>query len=92
MNQSDQTEIPAFTGKLAGRPKSLWRIPTIAAIATAGLTVLSIVLDAGNERARDLALLIGAPTLYLLLPATATCFVVALVLQIRRRPIGQHRQ
>ena len=92
MNQPDQTNVSTFAGKPAGRPKSLWRIPAILAGATAGLTVLSIVLDAGNERARDLALLIGALTLYLLLPATATCFVVALALQIRRRRTGQHRQ
>jgi hypothetical protein len=92
VNDPHQADISTFAGTPAGRPKSLWRIPAILAVATAGLTVLSIVLDAGSERARDLALLIGAPTLYLLLPATAACFVVALLLQIRRRRIGQHRQ
>jgi len=91
MNRSDQTDVSTSAGKPGGRPKSLWRRPTIAAAATAGLTVLSLVLDTGNERARDLALLIGAPTLYLLLPATTAWFVVALVLQIRRRRIGPHR-
>jgi hypothetical protein len=92
VNDPHQADISTFAGKPAGRPKSLWRIPAILAVATAGLTVLSIVLDAGSERARDLALLIGAPTLYLLLPATAACFVVALLLQIRRSRIGQRRQ
>jgi DNA-binding CsgD family transcriptional regulator len=87
MNQFDRTDVRAFARKLPGRRKSLWRIPVIAATAAAGLTVVSIALDAGNERARDLALLIGAPTLYLLLPATASCFVVALVRQIHRRRI-----
>jgi hypothetical protein len=57
MNQSD---VSTVAGKPPGRPKSLWRIPTIAAAATAGLAVLSIVLDAGDERARDLALLVVA--------------------------------
>jgi len=85
MNQSDHTDVPLIAGKPTGRPRSLWRLPTIATGATAGLTVVSIVLDAGNERARDLALLIGAPTFYLLLPATVACLVVALVRQIRRR-------
>jgi hypothetical protein len=72
--------------------KNPWRVTTIAAVLTAGLGALSIVLDTGGPRARDLALLIGAPTLYLLLPATAACFVVALVMRIRRRRVGQHRQ
>jgi hypothetical protein len=92
MNDPDQVDVSPFAAKPAGRPKSLWRIPTILAVAAAGLIVLSIVLDAGNERARDLALLIGAPTLYVLLPATAGCFVVAVVLQIRRKRTGQRRQ
>ncbi|OXM69584.1 hypothetical protein [Amycolatopsis vastitatis] len=81
MNDPDRADV--FTS--AGKRARLWRIPTILAVATAGLIVSSIVLDAGSERARDLALLIGAPTLYVLLPATAVSFVVALVLRIRRR-------
>jgi hypothetical protein len=83
MNQSDHTPL---------RPRSLWRLPVIAAVTTAGLTVLAVVLDAGGERARDLALLVGAPTLYLLLPATVAGVVVALVRQVRRRRIGLHRK
>jgi hypothetical protein len=47
MNQSDQTDVSTFAAKPAGRPRSLWRIPAILAGATAGLTVLSIMLDAG---------------------------------------------
>ena len=66
MNQSDPTDVPLFSGKTNGRPRRLWLIPTIAAVVTAGLTALSIVLDAGNERSRDLALLIGAAFLAML--------------------------
>ncbi|MBE8516854.1 hypothetical protein ILP97_04865 [Amycolatopsis sp. H6(2020)] len=92
MNDPDQADVSPRAGRGAGRPKSLWRITAVLAVATAGLIVLSIVLDAGSERARDLALLIGAPTLYLLLPATVVCFVVALVRRIRRRGPGGHRR
>jgi hypothetical protein len=92
MNQSDHTDAPLSADRPTGRPRNLWRLPLIATAATAGLTVLSIVLDAGNARARDLALLVGAPTFYLLLPATVACLVVALVRQIRGRRIGLHRQ
>lgn len=87
-----QADVSTFAGKPAGRLKSRWRIPAIAAVTTAGLTTVSIVLDTGDERARDLALLIGAPTLYLLLPATAGCFVVALVRRNRDRRTGVQRQ
>ena len=62
-----------------------WRIPVIGAVATAVLTASAMVLDTGDEHARDLALLIGAPTLWLLLPATVLAFVVALVVHLRRR-------
>ena len=88
MNDPDQADGSTFAGKRAG----LWRITTVLAVATAGLIALSIVLDAGSGRARDLALLIGAPTLYVLLPATVVCFVVALVLRIRRRRIDLRRR
>lgn len=90
-NQSERTDNS--TG--AGRPsKHLWRPPMIAALATAGLAAVSIVLDNGSERARDLALLIGAPTLYVLAPATAAWFVVALAIQTRRnhRNCRHHRR
>ena len=80
MNQTD-----------TARPKSLWRIPLIAAGITAVLLVLSFILDTGDAHARDLALLIGAPTLWILLPATVAAFAVALVLRVRRRPPSGRR-
>jgi len=87
-NQSERADTPTA----AGRPsKHLWRAPAIAALATAALAILSIVLDNGTERARDLALLIGAPTLYFLTPATAVWLAVALAIQIRRRPTALNR-
>jgi len=89
--EPEQPDVPTVAGRPTGRQKSLWRVPTIAAVATAGLTALSIVLDTGDGQARDLALLIGAPTLYLLLPATAASFAVALVVRIRRRRSARHR-
>ncbi|MGW4212241.1 hypothetical protein ACWEIJ_29910 [Lentzea sp. NPDC004789] len=64
---------------------SLWRVPAIAVLTTALLTALSIVLDTGGERSRDLALLVGALTFYLVAPATVICVVVATVVEIRRR-------
>jgi hypothetical protein len=91
MNQSEHPDIPTAAGKPTGPSKNLWRWPTIAALATAGLATTSIVLDNGTEHARDLALLIGAPTLYLLAPALAAWLVVALVIQIRRRSIGPRK-
>jgi NADH dehydrogenase len=90
-NQPERVGTP--TG--AGRPsKRLWPAPTIAALVTAGLAAVSIVLDNGSEQARDLALIIGAPTLYILAPATAAWLVVALVIQIRRthRTCRHHRR
>lgn len=65
--------------------ESPWRIPVLGAVATAALTAVAMVLDTGGERARDLALLIGAPTLWVLLPATVAAFGVALVVHVRRR-------
>jgi hypothetical protein len=65
--------------------KKVWRAPVIALAVTVGLVVLSVILDRGGERSRDLALLIGAPTLYLLLPAVVIWLLVTLVLQVRRR-------
>jgi hypothetical protein len=84
-NHSERADTPTAVGRPS---KHLWRAPTIAALATAALAILSIVLDNGTERARDLALLIGAPTLYLLAPATTVWLAFALVTQIRRRPTG----
>jgi hypothetical protein len=71
--------------------KKVWRAPVIALAVTVGLVVLSVILDRGDERSRDLALLVGAPTLYLLLPAVVIWLLVTLVLQLRRRSSGSRR-
>ena len=72
------------------RPRNLWRPPAILLLVAIALLVLSIVLDTGGERSRDLALLIGAPTLYLLLPVAAVWLAAALAVQLRRasRPVS----
>jgi hypothetical protein len=62
-----------------------WRAPALAVLTTAVLTATSIVLDTGGEQSRDLALLVGALTFYLVAPATVVCVVVATVVEIRRR-------
>jgi protein-S-isoprenylcysteine O-methyltransferase Ste14 len=71
------------------RPRSLWRPPAIVLLVAVALLVLSFVLDTGGERSRDLALLIGAPSLYLLLPLAVLWLAVAVVVQLRRasRPV-----
>jgi hypothetical protein len=53
-------------------------------LTTAVLIVLSFVLDTGGARSRDLALLVGVLSFYVLVPVTVVCVVVATVLQIRR--------
>jgi hypothetical protein len=64
--------------------KSLWLVPAIAVLTTAALTVLAIVLDTGDARSRDLALLVGALTFYVVAPITVICVIVATVVKIRR--------
>jgi hypothetical protein len=58
----------------------------LLALALAGiLLATSFALDAGSERQRDLALLIGAPTVWLLLPASTIWTLVAAIRYLRRR-------
>jgi hypothetical protein len=66
-------------------PRNLWRAPAILLGVAIVLYVVALALDTGGERSRDLALLIGVPTLYLLLPVAVVWLVIALVLHLRRR-------
>jgi hypothetical protein len=47
------------------------------------LLLASTLLDRGGERSRDLALLLGAPALYLVLPLAVLWLIVVLVLRGR---------
>jgi hypothetical protein len=64
------------------------RWPLVAVAACLLLLLVAFALDMGGERARDAALLIGAPTLYGLLPAAILWLLVAVVrhLNNRQRP------
>ncbi len=70
-----------------GRP-GLWRavrLPAIAVIGAALLTAVAFLLDTGSPRARDYALVIGTPALYVLLPLAVIWLLVAVALHVRRR-------
>ena len=84
MDEPERTDAPIAGNTPARSPKRVWRAPVIALAVTLGLVALSVLLDRGDERARDLALLIGAPTLYLLLPLVVIWLLVTVVLQVRR--------
>jgi hypothetical protein len=76
------------TASRPARPSALWRSlrwPVTALVVVGLLLMLAFALDTGSEGARDAALLIGAPTLYLLLPLAVLWLIVALVRHWRRR-------
>lgn len=59
-----------------------WRVvrwPVLAVVIAAGLVAVAFVLDTGSAAARDAALLIGTPALWLLLPAAALWLLIALL-------------
>lgn len=60
------------------------RRPLIALAAGVLLLLIAFALDTGGERARDAALLVGAPTLYFLLPAAALWLLIAVLRHLRR--------
>ena len=60
------------------------RWPLLALAVSVLLLAVAFALDTGGERARDKALLIGAPTLYILLPASIVWLLVAVALRARR--------
>jgi hypothetical protein len=65
----------------------VWRAvrwPLAATTAAALLVVAAFVLDSGSGTARDYALVIGAPALYVLLPLALLWLAVALVRNARR--------
>lgn len=68
-----------------GGSRQLWPAPTMLLVGSTALLLASFGLDNGGERSRDLALLIGAPTLYVLMPAGVIWLVVALGRQLRWR-------
>jgi hypothetical protein len=61
------------------------RGPLIAIATCVLLLLVAFALDSGGERARDAALLVGAPTLYLLLPAAVLWLLIAVLRQLTRR-------
>jgi hypothetical protein len=58
--------------------------PVIAVCVCGLLYLTATLLDSGGESSRDWALLIGAPTLYVLLPISVLWLVVVLVRSRRR--------
>lgn len=62
------------------------RWPVALLVVALVLVLVATVLDTGSARSRDVALLLGAPALYVLLPVAVVWAAVALVLQRRRPP------
>jgi len=73
------------TGTARGGVWRAVRWPVVATVVAALLVVAAFVLDTGSGTARDYALVIGAPALYVLLPLALLWLVVALVRHARRR-------
>lgn len=63
-----------------------YRGPLIAVGVGVALLLIAMLLDRGGERSRDLALLIGAPTLYVILPLAVLWLVTVAVLRRLRGP------
>ncbi len=60
-----------------------FRGPLIALGAGALLLLAATLLDRGGERSRDLALLLGATALYVVLPLAVLWLIVVAVLRLR---------
>jgi NAD-dependent oxidoreductase involved in siderophore biosynthesis len=60
-----------------------FRGPLIALAAGVLLLLAATLLDRGGERSRDLALLLGVPALYVVLPLAVLWLVVVAVLRAR---------
>jgi hypothetical protein len=79
------------------REDTVWRAlqePLVAVVVAVVLVAVAFVLDATSGVARDYALVVGAPALYVLLPATLLWLVIAVVryaLGARRRGGGPGR-
>jgi hypothetical protein len=60
-----------------------FRGPLIALGGGVLLLLIATVLDRGGERSRDLALLIGVPAIYVILPLAVIWLIVVAVLRVR---------
>lgn len=74
--------------------REVWRSvrwPLFALVDVAALLLVATLLDTGSAGARDAALLLGAVTLYVLLPVVVIWLGVALVRALRRGDDAVHR-
>lgn len=69
---------------MGGRWRSV-RWPLLALVVAVVLVVVAFVLDTGPRLAREIALVIGASALYLVLPIGVVWLVVAMVMHGRDR-------
>ena len=60
-----------------------FRGPLVALGAGLVLLLVATILDRGGERSRDLALLVGVPAIYVILPLAVIWLVVVAVLRVR---------
>jgi NAD-dependent oxidoreductase involved in siderophore biosynthesis len=60
-----------------------FRGPLIALGGGLLLLLVATILDRGGERSRDLALLIGVPAIYVILPLAVIWLIVVAVLRFR---------
>ena len=60
-----------------------FRGPLIALGAGLLLLLVATILDRGGERSRDLALLVGVPAIYVILPLAVIWLIVVAVLRVR---------
>ena len=60
-----------------------FRGPLIALGAGLVLLLAATILDRGGERSRDLALLVGVPAIYVILPLAVIWLIVVAVLRVR---------
>ena len=73
------------------RPSRSFRGPLIALAAGLLLLLAATLLDRGGERSRDLALLVGVPALYIVLPLAVLWLLVVAVLRARARSVRDKR-
>lgn len=69
---------------MTARRRSTVRPALVAVVVALALVLVAFLLDAGGERGRDAALLVGSAALYVLLPLAVLWLVVALVRSRRR--------
>jgi hypothetical protein len=60
-----------------------FRGPLVALGGGLLLLLIATILDRGGERSRDLALLIGVPAIYVILPLAVIWLIVVAVLRVR---------